>query len=166
MNVDYFPDNDKTPVIHLGALIHNRSQFAAEIVRDNLVKVCGRFIVNASIVKNPFIMKLIKENAEWNDEYVRYKQSERMFRVDDSHEWNCLVFNDIFPNVGHLVMSFAKSIDEWPTTIAQFLESPRMCRIVGYDYEAIRDHFGPVCHELLARMLHPRNKDKWSDWGL
>ena len=37
--------------------------------------------------------------------------------------------------------------------------------IFEYDYEAMRERMRPLAEELMSKMFHPRNFEKWIDWG-
>ena len=80
----------------------------------------------------------------------------RDFNDIDKINWNCLSLN---PNAISLLKENQNKIDWF-----NFSQNPN---IMTYDYNQMKENMknSGIAEELMAYIFHPKNMEKWKDWG-
>ena len=131
--------------------------------------------------KNPNAIELLKKNSNkinWNLLSLNPNAIELLKENQDKINWDYLSFNsnaiDILkenknkidwedlstnPNAIELLKKNQNKIDWW-----YFSQNPN---IFTYDYKLIKETMknSGIAEELMSVIFHPKNMDKWIDWG-
>ncbi len=127
---------------------------AIELLKENKDKIDW---INLS--ENPNAIKLLKENQDKIDwEYLSINPNaiELLKENKDKIYWTCLSLN---PNAIELLKENQDKI-YW----VHFSRNPS---IFTYDYKKMKETMknNGIVEELMAYIFHPRNMEKWKDWG-
>ncbi len=125
-----------------------------ELLRENQNKINWEYLS-----LNPNAIKLLKENQDkidWDWLSENPNAIELLKENKNKINWNCLSNN---PNAIELLKENQDKINWW-----NFSSNSN---IFTYDYIKIKETMknSGIVEELMAFVFHPKNMNKWKDWG-